>query len=511
MPGSKTSSHHSTVTRTTRVIYVQEISDTFEAESVETSSFVSPTPETGSSTAGHGVPRSTMSESSQNREAEATEAVSEVKSDQPMSRKAELNAERGEQCSAVVEGGGPSTQVSNGPEKQCAVTTGSVLHEDSGLILTSKAVLAETERLQTPALFLQDGLGGKKPLQAGGITTFGGTPLSLDNSEVVPYPQEEATDILSKATFLQHGCTVFCSDNFLHEGSSTIGLAPFLKDSNNTGLPSAPHIYPGEGITIIATPPTPVQDDRVVLQVEAEPVRQEIEGVIPMWKNRVHPFENPPGVGRARGQSQKKPIPQWPNPMERSSRAPKAMQQHSNDLRTLTDSLTYAKFHSVVVAMKATGLFFVPRKVVQGGPLSLIRNVTAQQAYCLAVTLGLFINFIRSLFAFADDTSGNTSNVLFFKLMVSIFFYEAFSRAALAYVSCRRGKKGLQSLFLDIDRVCFADRIIPYENSLRFWIRFFLVLSVFLSASNIFITAFGMYGPPDIQVTSVHVRAVNGK
>lgn len=517
MPASKMSSHHSTVTRTTRVIFVQEISDTFEAESCETSSFESPTAETGASTACHGIPRSTMSdpphpeesfrESLKGRDLEAAAG-----SDQPRSRKAESNCERGEPCSVVLEDGGASMNpVCKYPDDPCALKAGS-LHQnnDDGLILTARPLLAEAEDLQNPARFLQDGLiviqakpppslqGKNKSFPTDGVATFGSKPLPQDGDEFVSYPQDLAIDILNKSSFLQHGSTVFSSSTLLQEGSAIIGPVPSFKDGNNTVLPSTQTNKAGD--TTTATPP--VQDDKVVLQVEAKPVHQEPDSKpvdLRSGKNRIHPFEFPADVRKPFERGIKKPITHGPNPAERSTRAPKALQQHSNDLRTLTDSLTYAKFYPVMVSMKATGLFFVPRKVVQGGciPLSLLRNVTCQQAYCLCVTFALFVNFLRSLFAFGGDN--NTTNILFFKLMVSIFFYEAFSRATLAYMSCRKDKKGLPKLFLDIDRICFADGIIPYENSLRFWIRFFLVLSIVLSGANVFMTAYGMFGPADIQ------------
>ena len=84
--------------------------------------------------------------------------------------------------------------------------------------------------------------------------------------------------------------------------------------------------------------------------------------------------------------------------------------------------------------------------------------------YCMVNMFVLFVNFIRTFFTFkAGETFGS---LLFFKLLTSIFAYEAMSRAFLAYWGCYKKKfgKNLMSLTLLIS----LDKKIVNEN-LEYW------------------------------------------
>ena len=186
-------------------------------------------------------------------------------------------------------------------------------------------------------------------------------------------------------------------------------------------------------------------------------------------------------------------------------RAPKAMlQDHADggasDLQSITDSLLYAKLHPILVCMSAVGIFYVrrPRRTHGHNPFQLLRNSSPLQIYCGGVVVALVLNFARSLTVFGRGPN-DFDDTLFFKLMIVISFYESASRSVLANVACRRRKNGLQTLFHSIDRTCYPDGIIPYEQSLRFWVRAFLALTLVLGGLNVSMTAYGMFAPADIR------------
>jgi hypothetical protein len=90
-------------------------------------------------------------------------------------------------------------------------------------------------------------------------------------------------------------------------------------------------------------------------------------------------------------------------------------------------------------------------------------------------------------------------NELFFKLTVSISFYESVSRSAMAYLACRSHKGGLRDLFLSVDRVCYTDGIVPYDRSLRRCVRLSLVVACVVIAANVALSACGIFGTTTLQ------------
>ncbi|ELU10797.1 hypothetical protein CAPTEDRAFT_223635 [Capitella teleta] len=182
-----------------------------------------------------------------------------------------------------------------------------------------------------------------------------------------------------------------------------------------------------------------------------------------------------------------------------ANRGPKALSHGDNDLQTIEQSLLYKTLRPMFRVMEVVGLFFISKKTShQQGIAGLIRNCTRAQAYCTFILFILIINFLRTVPALTNITSFGT--VLFFKLLMIIFFYEAASRALIALISCIKKKGGLQEFYLNIDRVCYSDKIIPYEISLRHTMHGFLVMSLVLTLGNVAVMFYGFFfGPSDIQ------------
>ncbi len=175
-----------------------------------------------------------------------------------------------------------------------------------------------------------------------------------------------------------------------------------------------------------------------------------------------------------------------------SIKAFKGLRAHE-ELKTIEDSLLYSTLKHLFFWMKMCGIFFIRKKKTHSqGCRGFVVNSSALQWYCGAMCIVLLLNFGRSLLTFAG-TSG-FDNVLFFKLMVCIFFYESASRAMLAYWACWRKKGGLQELLLMIEDISYPDDIIPYERNLKRWMHVFLVLTIVFSLANAGMTALGMFG-----------------
>jgi len=82
--------------------------------------------------------------------------------------------------------------------------------------------------------------------------------------------------------------------------------------------------------------------------------------------------------------------------------------------------------------------------------------------------------------------------------MVTISFYEAASRAAIAYLACRDRKHGLRELFTAIDGVFFPDGIIPYEHEWLRWVRITLLVTFLVTTANVVVTSYGMFAPGNV-------------
>lgn len=79
--------------------------------------------------------------------------------------------------------------------------------------------------------------------------------------------------------------------------------------------------------------------------------------------------------------------------------------------------------------------------------------------------------------------------------MVTISFYEALSRAMIAFEACRNRKHGLRELFTAVDGVFFPDGIIPYEYQWSRCIIFALIVTFIVTSANVGVTAYGLFAP----------------
>ena len=180
-------------------------------------------------------------------------------------------------------------------------------------------------------------------------------------------------------------------------------------------------------------------------------------------------------------------------------KGPKAMQK-ADELRTIEDSLIYQKLKILFYFMKVAGLFFVRRKKTHhGGLRGFLVNSSPLQWYCIVMIFLLMVNFVRTLWIF--DGSEEFGSLLFFKFVVIIFFYEAVSRAILNFIACHKKKNGIGELFMTLENICYPDNIIPYEESLHKNVRNMLILSFMVTAANLAVLAYGFFGPPGIQET----------
>lgn len=179
------------------------------------------------------------------------------------------------------------------------------------------------------------------------------------------------------------------------------------------------------------------------------------------------------------------------------NRAQKAFLQIAEETtnKNIEDTLLYKTIKPLFILMKIMGIFFTRRKT----PLNLhhrlrnFRKCSVEQVWCTFVLVILTVNFLRSLSTFANADFSSLSNKLFFKCLVVIFFYESMSRAALAYMASYREKGGLESLFMNMESVCYPDKIIPYESALVRTNWTFIGLTMFLSLCNLTSVIYGFY------------------
>ena len=105
--------------------------------------------------------------------------------------------------------------------------------------------------------------------------------------------------------------------------------------------------------------------------------------------------------------------------------------------------------------------------------------------------------------------NGEFGIAMFSKLMATISMYEALARSLMAYVACATQRRGLHALFSAFDQVCYEDGIVPYEQPLRRWLKLSTITAFLITACNISVMAYGMFGPQDIRqlfdvYTNVH-------
>lgn len=176
---------------------------------------------------------------------------------------------------------------------------------------------------------------------------------------------------------------------------------------------------------------------------------------------------------------------------------------HTDDeLRSIEDCLLYDVMRPLFLAMKCFGIFFIRpqgealfQRKRKGGILS---TWTTLQVYCIIICMVLAINMLRSLSSFRGQDS--FGNILFFKLYWSIMWYECASRALLNVRMCWLKKANLQDLFLTIERICYSDGIIPYEESMRKTLKVYLFSSFFLVFCYVIVAACGFFIHTEMSV-----------
>ena len=97
------------------------------------------------------------------------------------------------------------------------------------------------------------------------------------------------------------------------------------------------------------------------------------------------------------------------------------------DNKAITESMLYETLRPCLLFMKITGIFFVRKQGQFGKSLrEMMRSSTPLQIYCLSMSILLFLNFLRSMFAF--DPNDGFTNKFFLKFLTAIFMYESVSR-----------------------------------------------------------------------------------
>ena len=185
-------------------------------------------------------------------------------------------------------------------------------------------------------------------------------------------------------------------------------------------------------------------------------------------------------------------VPHW---MSQSSDRPGVVRKKSlkafqnlDDLKRIEDTLMYNKLKPLIQFMKLIGIFFVRKRgSFSKSPVGIMQSMTPLQVYCLFTVLVLLANYIRTLAAFNGNDGFGA--IFFFKILTSIFAYEAMSRAFIAYWSCKKKVKGIRHIFLAMDRICFSDGIMPYEGPLQHTMLAFIGLSVAVSLADVAMTS----------------------
>ena len=177
----------------------------------------------------------------------------------------------------------------------------------------------------------------------------------------------------------------------------------------------------------------------------------------------------------------------------------KGMGVTDNAMITIDSCKLYEVLKPLFITMKIAGLFFIrPQGEALFQRKGLLKHVTGQQIYCIVIFAIMCLNWFRSILSFNNhETFGY---VVFFKLLWCIFWYECASRSLFANMMWWKKEKGLQELFITIERSCYADGIIPYEAGLRkamYWVFFSVVIGC-LSITAVF--TYGFFGSPKIQL-----------
>lgn len=118
--------------------------------------------------------------------------------------------------------------------------------------------------------------------------------------------------------------------------------------------------------------------------------------------------------------------------------------------------------------------------------------------YSGVIVVVMTANCIRSFLAF--NSSDNFGSNLFFKIKITLFWYEAASRAILANMVCIRDKKNVHNVFKTFAKICFTDGIISYEDALKRSMVYSLLVVVFMIILNAATLFYGLFiAPKEVQ------------
>ena len=145
--------------------------------------------------------------------------------------------------------------------------------------------------------------------------------------------------------------------------------------------------------------------------------------------------------------------------------------------------LLYAVLRPLIIAMKSAGVFYIRDKnrLVQIDASASYKKLNKHRvfnglhiAYCVVICLIFAVNFVLSFWTLIRIEIFRLSFETTFALTWCILWLESFLRVFVCLVTCAAEENNLTALLCQIEKVCYADGIIPYEQSLgKFKMAFF--------------------------------------
>ena len=172
----------------------------------------------------------------------------------------------------------------------------------------------------------------------------------------------------------------------------------------------------------------------------------------------------------------------------------------TDELAAFTDTLMYTILKPVFIAMKISGIFFVRPKGValfQNAHRRCFKSVSYGQMHCLFSLFILSVNCVRSFWAFSS--ADGFGYMLFFKLVWTILWYDSASRCLFFNVMWHAEKGGLQAFFLSLEKICYSDGIVPYEDGLRKTVRQLAVAMTCFGTVAFGSFAYGFFGSRELR------------
>ena len=162
-------------------------------------------------------------------------------------------------------------------------------------------------------------------------------------------------------------------------------------------------------------------------------------------------------------------------------------------ITSLESCLLYANFKPLLSALKAAGIFYVKdtKNMSQfesgssrgkAAKEKVIRNLHV--AYCCVVFLIFVTNFILSFWTLVSIENFRLTFETTFALTWCILWLESCLISLVCLVTCATDSRNLTALLCHVEKVCYKDRIIPYQESLsKFLLAFFCLSCVDIFAA----------------------------